>query len=134
MYGRDAYQHSAAQTASPAQLVLMLYDGALARIEQAEDALEGTPNVPVAHEAIVKAQRIISELDITLDRRAGGQIAANLAVLYDYINDRLVTANIQKDVTALADAANALRPLRDAWEEACVNTLEASVTHTAVAG
>ena len=121
MYGRTAYQQSATQTASPAQLVLMLYDGALLRIEQAREALEEPRDLMVAHTGIVKAQRIIDELELSLDHERGGEIAANLASVYTYLGELLLDANLQKDPVPLADAALVLQPLRDTWEQACVN-------------
>lgn len=122
MYGRAAYQQSATQTASPAQLVLMLFDGALLRMEQAVEALQSEPrDLNAAHEGIVKAQRIVDELELSLDHDRGGEIAANLAAVYAYVGELLLDANLRKDPAPLADAELVLRPLRDTWERACVN-------------
>jgi flagellar secretion chaperone FliS len=119
--GYSQYQTQAATTASPAQLVLMLYDGALSRIARAEVALaDASPQL--AHENLTKAQAIVTELDITLDRERGGEVAANLASLYDFCNDRLMQANVAKSSEGLGDVANVLRGLRDAWEQACLGT------------
>ena len=121
MYGRNAYQQSATQTASPAQLVLMLYDGALLRIEQAVEALEESRDLMVAHTGIMKAQRIIDELELSLDHDQGGEIAANLAAIYVYVGELLLEGNLQKEPRMLRDAIEVLTPLRDTWERACVN-------------
>jgi flagellar secretion chaperone FliS len=117
--GYSQYQTQAATTASPAQLVLMLYDGALSRITRAEVALEDA-SPQLAHEHLTKAQAIVTELDVTLDRERGGEMAANLASLYDFCNDRLLQANVAKSSEGLRDVANVLQGLRDAWEQACL--------------
>ena len=121
MYGRDAYQHSTTQTASPAQLVLMLYDGALLRIGQAIDALDGSRDLSAVHTNITKAERIVDELELSLDHDKGGEIAANLAAVYAYVGELLLNANLAKDPAPLRDAVKVLTPLRDTWERACVN-------------
>jgi flagellar secretion chaperone FliS len=119
--GYSQYQTQAATTASPAQLVLMLYDGALSRVTRAEVALEES-SPQLAHEHLTRAQAIVTELDVTLDRERGGEMAANLASLYDFCNDRLMQANITKSREGLSDVANVLQGLRDAWEQACLGT------------
>lgn len=121
MYGRTAYRQSATQTASPAQLVLMLYDGALLRIEQAIEALEEPRDLMVAHTCIMKAQRIIDELEVSLDHDRGGDIAANLAAIYAFVGELLLEGNLRKDPSMLREAIEVLTPLRDTWERACVN-------------
>ena len=121
MYGRNAYQQSAAQTASPAQLVLMLYDGALLRIEQAVEALEESRDLMVAHTGIMKSQRIIDELELSLDHDRGGEIAANLAAIYVFVGELLLEGNLKKDPSMLREAIEVLTPLRETWDRACVN-------------
>lgn len=121
MYGRSAYEASATQTATPAQLVHMLYDGALTRIEQASVALAAQPaDVAAANTALQKAQAIVDELTVTLDRDRGGQIAANLADLYRFCLDQLLEANITKDPAPLVGATSVLTELRDTWAQACL--------------
>jgi flagellar secretion chaperone FliS len=126
MYGtpQSQYQVQAVETAPPAQLVLMMYDGALAAITRAEQAMApAAADVPgvteVAHGELVRAQRIIEELLYSLDHERGGQIAANLAALYDFCLDRLMTANIHKDVSVLPAVRDTLAGLREAWERSC---------------
>jgi len=124
----QAYQDTAAQTASPAQLVLMLFDGALARLEVAVDALEDEPtDLEAAHTAITRVQAIIDELAMSLDHDRGGEVAANMAAIYGYVGELLLGANVHKTVAPLEEATTHLRPLRDAWESACVH---ASATAT----
>ena len=117
----NAYTQQAATTASPAQLVLMLYDGALARIEGARYALEGTPDLEAANTSLGKAQAIVRELQVTLDHERGGQVAASLASLYAYCQELLVRANLDKSTPALDEAISVLQPLRDTWEQACLH-------------
>lgn len=116
-----AYSQQAASTASPAQLVLMLYDGALARVEAARLGLEAG-KVADVHAALGKAQAIVAELEVTLDRDRGGQIADSLGHLYAYCRERLVAANVSKDPGPLDEVTSVLTGLRDAWERACVGT------------
>src|SRR5437870_8140191 len=97
-----AYVNDSIGTAGPAQLVLALYDGALGAIERARILLEAAPASPPAsvetvHTQLLKAQRIVAELNVTLDHDRGGDIAANLAGLYDFCLRYLVEANLTKD-------------------------------------
>lgn len=115
-YGNQAqeYRRNAVLGASPTQLVVMLYDGALRFIEAGRAGMRAG-DLSRQNDGLQRAQRIVSELLATLDREAGGEIADNLARLYDFVLDRLMTANIQ-DAEAPLDAATlTLRELREAW-------------------
>ena len=119
----QAYQDTAAQTASPAQLVLMLFDGALVRLEVAIEALQEVPtNLDVAHTAITRVQAIVDELAVSLDRERGGEMAANLGSIYAYVSELLIAANIGKTIAPLEEAHEHLKDLREAWDAACVKT------------
>ena len=116
------YQTAATETAGPAQLVLMLYDGALARIAAGEEALRATPvDRTATNENLGRAQAIVHELLVTLDTDRGGEVAANLVRLYEFCFDQLVQANIRKEPTPLAAVTEVLTGLRDAWERSCVD-------------
>lgn len=120
MHGRELYQAQAASTAGPAQLVLMLYDGAIARIRTAVDAIMAEPaDLHLAHDNLTRAQAIVRELSVTLDHERGGDIAGNLARLYTFCTEQLVEANLAKDAAAAEVAVDVLTGLRDAWEQAC---------------
>ena len=119
MHGRNQYQTAATDTAGPAQLVLMLYDGALVRLEIAGESI-GAGDLDGAHTAIIKAQAIVDELNVTLDVDKGGKVAANLRDLYLYCSSRLIDANIAKDAGIVTEVAGILQGLRDAWNQACV--------------
>src|SRR6056297_1898475 len=100
--GHQQYQQAATATADPAQLVLMLFDGALVRLEMARDAIaDGL--VEQAHGSIVRVAAIVDELHVSLDHERGGSIAANLASLYTYCSELLVTANVRKDPAPLQE-------------------------------
>ena len=132
-----AYVNDSIGTAGPAQLVLALYDGALGAIERARILLEtparppgsesgagrahgSTPgSVETVHTQLVKAQRIVTELRVTLDHERGGDIARNLDALYGFCLRTLVDANLTKDPSRLTPAFDVLRSLRDTWAQAC---------------
>lgn len=102
--------------ASPQKLVLMLYDGALKAIFDAKVAMARS-EIPLKGSAISKAIAIIDEgLRPALDLNAGGEIAANLMALYDYIGSRLLYANLKNDPRSLDESAHLLSELRAAWE------------------
>jgi flagellar secretion chaperone FliS len=115
------YQTQAILTASPGQLVLMLYDGALRFLAQAQAAMERDESdwrrIEVIHRNLQKAQNIIAELRGTLDHDAGGPVAANLDQLYEYYIRRLHEANVKKDRALVAEVEGMLRELRDGWSE-----------------
>lgn len=127
MYGAqgNAYRQSAVTTAGPAQLVTMLYDGALGAIARAQHP-EATPEV--VNRELQRAQDIVTELLVTLDHDRGGQIAGGLASLYRYCLDELLAANIRKDPSRLETVVDVIAPIREAWVEA---TASYTQTHAA---
>jgi|SRR2546421_7100144 flagellar protein FliS len=114
-----AYVNDSIGTAGPAQLVLALYDAALGAIDRARTLLEASASVETIHIQLVKAQRIVTELNVTLDHERGGDIAANLGGLYDFCLRYLVEANLTKDPAKLPPVTDVLRGLRQAWAQAC---------------
>lgn len=116
----DAYRRQAVATATPAQLVLMMYDAAIMGIARATAATErGVDGIETVNRELQRAQDIVTELLVTLDLERGGQVAKSMASLYDFCLDRLIRANIRKDMTLLEPASTVLKELRDAWEVAC---------------
>ncbi len=117
-YGNHAqeYRKNAVLGASPAQLVVMLYDGALRFIEGGRLAMRAK-DLSRQNDALQRAQRIVTELLSTLDRAQGGEIATNLASLYGFVLDRLATANIEDREPPLDEAVKTLRELREAWAQ-----------------
>jgi len=109
-----AYGARKVETASPAELVLMLYEGAIKFCNIAMGAIE-KKDYEKANTNIQKARRIIVELQTTLDHKY--KVAEDFDVIYDYIFQTLVQANIKKDPEILEEALKQLRDLRDAWKE-----------------
>jgi flagellar protein FliS len=102
--------------ASPHRLVKMLFDGAIDAVAQARGALARGDHATKG-ERCARAVRILEEgLRGGLDRRAGGELAANLDGLYGYIVQRLTHANLHHDDAALTECVELLTPLRDAWQ------------------
>ena len=90
------YQKIKIETATPEALILMLYDGALRFMAQAEAAFEEN-NIEKINNFLLRVQAIFTELQCSLDREKGGDIATNLERLYIFFNSRLVEANMKKD-------------------------------------
>jgi flagellar protein FliS len=106
--------HGAAQEADPHQLICMLMDGALDRLVSAKGCIERKELVAKAA-LLHRVGAIIDELRCSLDHSAGGEIAANLDRLYDYMMRRVLTANLSNDVIAIDEVVRLLREIRDAW-------------------
>ncbi len=110
-----AYQDSKILTASPAELTLMLYDGAIKFCNIAIMAIE-KQDLPKSNLNIIKAENIITELRSTLNPEI--PIAMEFELMYDYIFRRLIDANINKNTKILEEALGFIRELRDTWKEA----------------
>lgn len=108
------YQNNKIMTASPAELVLMLYEGAIKFCNIAITAI-GSREVEKAHINIIKTQRIVDHLRITLDMRY--PVAQDFERMYTYLSKRLVEANISKDAEILEEVNGHLRSIRDTWKE-----------------
>jgi len=117
-YGRH-YQQQAIETASPAQLILMLYDRALRALVQVQQATL-PDDLEMVNRELQRVQDIVTELRLALDFEKGGSIATQLNALYGFCLDRLITANIRKDLAVVEEVRSVLAGLRDAWDEACV--------------
>lgn len=124
MYAQNyarAYRANSILTASPGQLVLMLFDGALNALAIARTACDdsaGNPRqIEIVHTQLVKAQKIIAELQGTLNLEAGGEFARTMYGLYDYYDRRLVEANIKKESAPIAEVERLLGEVRNAWSE-----------------
>ena len=122
----DAYQSQAVGTAGPLQLVLMLYDRALAAVARSEWALKNRErgSIEVAHKELTRAQDIVTELMMSLDHDQGGEISSSLNAIYQFCLDRLVDANLRKDPAALPFVAKSLTDLREAWAHIAAETGE----------
>ncbi len=108
------YQNSKILTASPAELTLMLYDGAIKFGNIAITAMK-EKDVPKAHTNIIKVQRIITEFRSSLDRNY--PVAQDFDNIYVYLLQRLLQANVKKDPEIMEEVVGHLRTLRETWVE-----------------
>jgi flagellar protein FliS len=114
------YRSTQAQTSSPLELVVMLYDGALRFLADAERAF-AAGDVAARGQAISRALAIVHELQNTLDLAKGGAVAEELDRLYDFIQDRLFAATRDKDAAPLGEARKILSSLAEAWRTLAAN-------------
>ena len=112
--GYAAYANNKIMTASPAELTLMLYEGAIKFANLAIEAIDAN-DIQKAHNNIMKVQRIIEEFQSTLDHKY--PVAKDFEVVYDYIYRRLVEANVKKDKAVLEDALHHIKTMRETWKE-----------------
>lgn len=115
------YRANAILTASPGQLVLMLYDGALKSLALAHEAFKQPDTDPkrieIINEQLLKAQSIITELQSGLNLEVGGDFAKTMYRLYDYHQRRLFEANLRKQLEPVIEVERLIRELRDAWAQ-----------------
>ena len=109
-----AYQNNSVQTASPGELTLMLYNGCLKFIGLARTGIE-LKNTEQKNTNLLKAQKIIQELIVTLNMDL--EVSKSLMTMYDYINRRLIEANIQNDVKILDEVEDYVLDFRNTWKE-----------------
>lgn len=115
----NAYKNSremAILSASPMQLVRMLYEGAIGAIDKAVDRLEAG-DIRGRSEQITKACAIVEELTLSLDKAKGGELAKQLTELYVYIHQRLLEANIKQERKPLEECRRLLNTLLEAWKQ-----------------
>ena len=111
----NQYKENTIFTSTPEELTLMLYNGLVKFIMQAQLAIE-EKQFDKANNSIIRAQDIILELQSTLDTKY--EISNSLALLYDYMNRRLIDANINKDNKILDEVLGYATELRDTWSQA----------------
>ncbi|GAB7259920.1 flagellar export chaperone FliS [Dickeya ananatis] len=124
MYRKSASQayaqvsvESAVMSATPHQLIVMLFDGTKSALVRARILLEQNDVVGKGN-ALSKAIDIISNgLKLGLDMEKGGELAENLADLYDYMVRRLLHANINNDLQAIMEVEALLDNIADAWKQ-----------------
>ena len=112
--GYAAYKNSKILTASPAELTLMLYEGAIKFCNIAITAVE-QKDIQKAHDNIVKTQKIIEHFRVTLDMKY--PVAQDFERVYVYLEQRLVQANMKKDPEILQEVLEHLHTMRDTWKE-----------------
>lgn len=109
-----AYQRTQTETATPTQLIVMLYDTALRFLSTAREKM-ASQEIEERHVALMKAQRILQALMRSLDMEKGGKIAQNLDHLYSYMLQQLVEANIHDRVEPIDEVTELMRELRESW-------------------
>lgn len=125
----QTYRRMQTATASPGELIGMLYDALVRNLTRAESGLEAR-DIEQAHQPLLRSQDIILELIASLDTNAAGdsgQIARQLAPLYEYMYHRLLDASMTKDAVPVAEVRRLVQPVREAWR----NALEQVAAHAA---
>jgi flagellar protein FliS len=121
----NAYLEASISTAEPIELVRILYRAALDSVYDARTEL-AAGNIQGRSKAVSKAVSILRELSFSLNPEAGPTLARNLVELYDYMQRRLLDANLDQSDEALAEVAGLLTTMTEAWEK--INP--AAVTHS----
>jgi flagellar protein FliS len=118
-YNMNQYQQNQVSTASPEQILLMLYDGAIRFTRRAISGVEeNKPELKMS--GVSKAMAIIAEFSNSLNHDIGGQIAEDLDALYHFMMRELTSANLKNDVEKLKNVETLLVDLRQTWAEAVV--------------
>ena len=112
----DQYRQNQIMTAPKKKLLIMLFDGAIKNLRLAELSI-ASKEIEKTNTYLTKTQNILEELMFTLNFDIGGDIAENLYQLYEYMYNRLIRANIDKDVAAVIEVKNFMEELRDTWEQ-----------------
>ena len=111
---QQQYLRTRVMTATPEQLQMMLYDGAIRFSEQARAALEAR-DYERSYNMICRVQKIITELSCTLKRDVSPELCDRLSALYGYVFRRLIEANVQRSVGAIDEALELMRYQRETW-------------------
>lgn len=119
----NAYKKASVKTASQAELVVLLYEGAVKKLTSASSKFTPDGKLPVANiesfsADVLRAQEIITELQVSLDMEKGGEIARNLMSLYLFFNDQLRSANIAKNKDKIDSVLNMMSQLTESWKQA----------------
>src|SRR5687768_13752507 len=114
--GYQQYQRTQTQTASPGELIVMMYGGAIKFLTVAQQKIE-SGDTESSHRSLLRAQEIILELMVSVDT-AVGPVAKNLFDLYEFMHRHLVQANVKKDPAMVGEVVSLLRELLQAWEQA----------------
>lgn len=111
----NEYLKNSVMSASPAQLTMMLYDGAIRFASQAKDALK-VGDIEESCEKLIRAQKIVLELRNGLRHEYNPQLCEQMADLYDFIYNRLVDANLKRSISLVEEALKVLRHQRETWQ------------------
>lgn len=112
----SAYRQTSVATATPEKLLLMLFDGAIRFLNQARFAME-QQNLEAANKWLGKLQDVFFELNMSLDM-SQGEVALNLRKLYEFYQNEVTMANVEKSIERLQPVEEFLRIFRETWAEA----------------
>ena len=119
------YQATRISTATKEQLLLITYDIGIKACHAAENAMASkTPDYDLANREIIRAQEVIRELMVTLNKDKGGDMADKLTQLYEYMYQLLVDANMKKEPENIATVRGMLEELKQTWEQALMKLLK----------
>ncbi len=109
-----AYKQASVTTEDQGTLILMLYDGAIRFCKTARRKMEKN-DLEAVHHNLVRAKDIIAELLASLDAAAAGEVGTNLRQLYTFIYNRLIDANVQKNMKKVEEVEILLEEVREGW-------------------
>ena len=126
---RLTYVENEILQADPIRLVQLLYQGAIGAVEKARVYLR-EHDIRARSSQIAKAAAIVNELTLSIDREKGGEVAANLVELYDYVQHRLQEANFRQIDEPLAEVERLLSTLLEAWAQCAPPPMARAATTT----
>jgi len=133
----NIYRKTATTTASPGELVLMLFDGALRFMAAAEIGFQeenfARRNEQI-HNNVMRTQAIITELQATLNMEKGGEFSENLYRLYDFMQDQLSQANREKNLDKIKVVVGFVQDIREAWAQMLLQTATEKATVSVESG
>lgn len=117
-YSRSAarYREVEVHSATPGQLVVILYDHLLTHLARARQSM-GPDQIEARSDALSVCRSVVTELLVTLDRERGGSIAVHLAAIYSFVLGELTTLGLRPEVERLERVTNIMRELRDAFAQ-----------------
>lgn len=126
----NAYKDINVKTASQGRLIVLLYEEAVKQLTLASSLFDANLGLPVKNienfgKAVMKAQEIITELQVSLDMEKGGEIAKNLMALYIFFNKELTDANIKKDKSKIDSTLKMMKDLCESWRQASESSANA---------
>ncbi len=125
--GVHAYRRTQAESSTPLERVVLLYDGAIRFLTAAADAI-ARGDLRGRAAAVSRALAILTELQNTLDMRQGGEVSKRLDALYDYLIGRLLDATTKGDRAAVDEAIRLLSTVREAWAQIAAQPVARSIS------
>lgn len=125
---QQAYQRQGIMTASPAELIIMLYDGCIKNMKLAVISYE-SGDIDATNRCLIKAQAIIEELVNSLDPNI--ELSEQLFSIYEYLLTELASINVRKELERISDLVEIMIELRDTWREVAATTKNHIIVETA---